>query len=236
VSLWELQAYSPQATSSSAKITIPRRGNYILAARVAKGPNYGTLYFNVSGSLYSILCSDTVDKFEWCEIGPFSLEAGEHSISVGGVGLVELDEFLIYSLDEGESYLTLDEVFHSKGSEISVSYEEVNPCLFKVYINANETFTLVFSETYNPLWKVFVNGEEVSSNIAYWLVNSFNINKTGQFTVTVYFTGQRYADIGITVSLVSFVSIFTFTTAFLMISHKRKSNKFWRLPFWKKAH
>jgi len=239
VSLWELQAYSPGATSSSVKITIPQRGNYILAARVAKGPGYGTLYFNVSGNLYPVPCNSPVNQFEWCEIGPFFLEKGEHFVSVGGVGLVELDEFLVYSLKEEESYLTLNELFNFVDPKVSVSYEQMNSCLFKAYVSANETFTLIFSDTYNPLWKAFVDGEEISSNLTYSLVNSFYINKTGKFTVTVYFTGQYYADVGLTVSIISFVSVFALTTVFLMFSRRKWFAKpcfLGRLIFWKKAN
>lgn len=239
VSLWELQAYAPGATSSYAKITIPREGKYVLSARIAKGPNYGTLYFNVSGNLYSIPCYSPTSQFEWCEIGPFFFEVGEHVISVGGVGLVELDEFLVYSLKEGETYLALNDLFSSRDPQVSISYEQVNSCLFKVHVNANEPFTLIFSDTYNPLWKAFVNGKEISSNLAYSLVNSFYINKTGQFAVTIYFTGQRYADLGLTVSIVSFVSVFTIAPIFLVVSRKRgftKQSLLRRFTFWKKEN
>jgi len=66
-------------------------------------------------------------------------------VSVGGVGLVELDEFLVYSLKEEESYLTLNELFNFVDPKVSVSYEQMNSCLFKAYVSANETFTLIFS-------------------------------------------------------------------------------------------
>jgi len=211
VSIWELEAYSIEATSASAKISVPRKGNYMLAARVATGPNYGTLCFNINDNLYSIPCNTSVNHFEWREIGPFSFDVGEQSVSVGGSGLVELDEVLIYSLNNGENYLSLHELFSSSSPEVSVSYEKVNPCTYQVYVNASETFTLIFSDTYNPLWKAFVNGEEFSSTPAYSFVNSFYINKTGQFTLTVYFTGQSYADTGLIISLVSFTSIIVLT-------------------------
>ena len=239
VSLWEFQAFSPGATSSSAKITIPREGNYILAARIAKGPSHGTLYFNVSGNLYPISCNSPTSQFEWCEIGPIFFEAGEHSISVGGVGLVELDEFLICSLKEGETYLTLNDLFSFRDPQVSISYEQVNSCLFRVHVDANEPFTLIFSDTYNSLWKAFVDGDEISSNLAYSVVNSFHINKTGQFTVTIYFTGQHYADLGLMVSIVSFVSVFTLAPVFVVVSRKRRFAKQSfrrRLTFWKKEN
>jgi len=211
VSIWELEAYSIEATSASARISVPRKGNYMLAARMATGPNYGTLCFNINDNLYSIPCNGSINQFEWREVGPFSFDVGEQSISVGGSRLVELDEILIYSLKDGENHLSLDELFRCSNSKVSVNYEKVNPCTYQVDVNANETFTLIFSDTYNPLWKAFVNREEISSTPAYSLVNSFYINKTGRFTITIYFTGQSYADTGLIISLITFTSIVVLT-------------------------
>ncbi|MEM3622989.1 MAG: glycosyltransferase [Candidatus Bathyarchaeia archaeon] len=237
VSLWEIQAYSPCATS--ANITVPRSGNYMLAARVSEGPNYGKLYLDLDGRTYTIQCNKSISTVEWCEIGPFFLEEGEHQISICGSGLVELDSFVIYSLGDGEEYLALNDLFISKGDEISISYEKVNSCLFKVYINSDKAFTLIFSDAYDPSWKAFVDGEAISPHLAYSIVNSYYINRTGQFTITVYFIGQFYADIGLITSISSFVSIFLAAPVFLLISRKWIFGKrfFWRrLTFWKRAN
>ncbi len=201
VSIRELEAYTLDTTSAQAKITIPRKGNYTLAARVATGPDHGTLYFKINDTLYPIQCNNSIGEFEWREIGPFSFDVGEQYISVGGVGLVELDEILIYSLRDGEEHLPLDELFNIPIPEVSVDYKRRNSCLYEVYVNASEPFTLIFSESYNPLWKAVVDDEEFSSTLAYSLVNSFYINKTGQFKITIYFTGQSYADAGLRISL-----------------------------------
>jgi glycosyltransferase involved in cell wall biosynthesis len=207
VSIWELEAYSIETTSSTAKITIPRKGNYKLAARVATGPSFGTLYFKVNDNLYSIPCNNSINRFEWRELGPFNFDIGEQTMSVGGAGAVELDKFLVYSLRESENDLSLNELFRSSSPEVSINYEIVNPCTYQVHVNANETFTLIFSETHNPFWKAFVNGRQISSTAAYSFVNSFYIDKTGNFTVNICFTGQTYAEIGLAVSLTSFISI-----------------------------
>lgn len=231
VSIWEIQAYSPSTTSS--KITLPRSGKYMLAARVSKGPHYGRLHINLDDRIYTIQCNDSNNAVEWCEIGPFFLEKGEHQISVGGSELVELDSFIIYSLKDGEDYLALDDLFTSKSDGISISYEKVNSCIFRAYINASSAFTLIFSDTYDPLWKAFVDGEALSPYLAYSVVNSYYVNRTGQFTMTIYFVGQFYADIGLIISIFSLVSVFIATSALLLIS--RKHDLWRRLKFWKKA-
>lgn len=205
VSIWELEAYSTEINLAASTLTIPRTGNYMLAARIATSPKHGKLYFKINDSVHSIDCNSTVSRFEWHEIGPFSLDARNITLAVGGEGLVELDELLLYSLKESEDHLSLDDLFNSPSPKASVTYEKLNPCTFKVHVNASEPFTLVFTEAYDPLWKAFIDGETLTSTPTYSLVNSFYINKTGQFTVTIYFTGQTNADIGLKVALTSFI-------------------------------
>jgi hypothetical protein len=218
VSIWELEAYSTEISSALATLTIPRTGNYMLAVRMATGPEYGQLHFEVNDTIYSISCNGSTDRFEWREVGPFSLETGEVTLGVGNVGPVELDELLLYSLNEGENSLSLEELFDSSTPKVSLSYEKTNPCTFTVHVNASEPFTLILSETYDPLWKAFIDQEIISSTPAYSLVNSFYLNKTGQFTVTIYFTGQDNADIGLKVALASFI----FSVVSLILASSRR--------------
>ncbi|HEY4674970.1 MAG TPA: glycosyltransferase [Candidatus Bathyarchaeia archaeon] len=201
VSIWELEALTPQATSVPAEIVVPQKGRYMLAARVGIGPGNGTLCFNMSGEMHTIYCNGSTNHFEWRETGPFSLDAGEQYASIGGLGPVELDEILVYSLKEGEDYLSLHELFDLPVPNVSLECRIINPCLYEVNVNAMEPFTLVFSEAYNPLWKAVVDGQEFSSARAYSLVNSYDITKTGEFKITLCFTAQSYAETGLLISL-----------------------------------
>jgi hypothetical protein len=206
VSVWELETYSVEMTSASSKLAIPRKGNYMLAVRVATGPNQGTIYLKIGDTVSSISCTDSVSRFQWREIGPFELTDNEVSISVGSAGAVELDELLLYSLQNGENYLSLNGLFNCSAPKVSLSFEKLNPCTYRVHVNASGPFTLIFSETYDPLWTASTNDEVFTSIPAYSLVNSFHVNKTGQFTMTIYYTGQSYANVGLLISLVSLTS------------------------------
>ena len=222
-----ISSENPEVNPSSTplKFTIPRKGNYIIAARIAMGPNYGTIYIDLDGNLQSIQCNSSVSQFEWREIGPISFDVGEHLIGISGVGHVELDTVLICTLREGENNLSLHEMFSSHAPDVSIDYSRVNPCLYQVNVNANEPFTLVFSETYSPLWKILVDGEEIAPVLTYATVNSFYINKTGQLTLTLYFTGQNYADAGLTISIASFAVIIFSTGLYLL--YKRVLRRFY---------
>jgi hypothetical protein len=222
VSIWELKVFSTETTSAPAKITIPRKGYYVLAARVATGPDYGTAYFRINDDICYLPCNDSLNKVGWRWTTPFNFDVGEQTVSVGGIGLVELDEILVYSLNDGETALSLPELFNSSSCEASTQYEKVDPCIYQVNVSTDTPFTLIFSETYSPFWKAYVNGEEIPSTLAYSMVNSFYINRTGQFTIIIYFTGQTYANTGLIISFVSFVSISVATPVLSIVLRRRR--------------
>ena len=222
VSIWELKVFSTETTSAPAKITIPRKGYYVLAARVATGPDYGTAYFRINDDICYLPCNDSLNKVEWRWTTPFNFDVGEQTVSVGGIGLVELDEILVYSLNDGETALSLPELFNSSSCEASAQYEKVDPCTYQVNVSTDTPFTLIFSETYSPFWKAIINGEEIPSTLAYSMVNSFYINRTGRFTVIIYFTGQTYANTGLIISFVSFVSISVATPVLSIVLRRRR--------------
>lgn len=224
VSIWELEVYSTQRASAYAKITLPRRGNYMLAAKVATGSKYGSLYVRINDTLKCISCKGSVDQFEWREADPLTLDAGEHEVRISAVGRVELDKILIYSLTDEES-CSLHELFTASNPVVSLTYQKVNPCTFKVNVSAESPFTLIFSDTFSHFWKAYINGEEVPSTLAYSMVNSFYINKTGLLTITIHFTGQNYADAGLKISLASFTSIVVAAPIVSIILRKRETAK-----------
>ncbi|MCK4436288.1 discoidin domain-containing protein, partial [Candidatus Bathyarchaeota archaeon] len=98
VSIWELEVCSPRAASSSTKIFIPREANYVLAARLSSGPEYGILDIGMNGFTTSINCSSSNTGFNWFELEPVFLETGEQIISISSVGKVDVDEIILYSL------------------------------------------------------------------------------------------------------------------------------------------
>ena len=207
VSIWELEAYATQAISTSTRIFVPREGNYILAARLASGPDYGTLNVTINNVTTPISCFDSNEEFKWYESEPIFLNAGEQTLSVTAVGKVDIDEIILYSLKDGESAVPLNHLFKSSTAPPSISYEKVNPCKYRVHVKSSEPFLLIFSDSYHPLWRAYIDNVEVSPVIAYSLVNGFFINKTGEFDITLYFTGQTYADIGLKISTITLIAV-----------------------------
>jgi hypothetical protein len=114
---------------------------------------------------------------------------------------------LIYSLKSDESSLPLDSLFDEQGTLPAISYEVINPCKYLVHVDATGPFLLVFSESYHPSWKAYVNGVENSPFITQFMVNGYYIKTQGRFDLTLYFTAQDIADWGLRISAMTISSI-----------------------------
>jgi hypothetical protein len=184
VSIWELETFTGNEAPSS-RIFVPREEEYNFAARlVPSNESNGVFHLRVDNETFSISTPTNESKASWVELGSVLLDAGEHNVSVFA----------------SDSELSIDNVFKSNLSAPSVSYEEVNPCKYVAHVNCTTPFLLVFSESYSPLWKAYVGNEEISPIIVNSLANGFFINRTGNFDVVLYFTGQDVANIGLMIS------------------------------------
>jgi hypothetical protein len=139
-----------------------------------------------------------------------------------------LDKVGIYSASDNVS--TIDDVFNSHLSAPSITYEEVNPCKYIAHVNCTRPFLLVFSESYHPMWKAYVDNQEISPIIADLLVNGFFINRTGNFDVVLYFTGQDIANMGIIISGVGIILVIVVILADSVVGRKIKHILMHRRP------
>ncbi len=81
-----------------------------------------------------------------------------------------------------------------------LEFEELQPSKWRLKVDSSEPYALVFSNSYHPMWKAYVNGKEYSSIPSYYFINSFQINETGEHEVIIEFTGQRIQNTGLMVS------------------------------------
>ncbi len=217
---------------------VPKSGRYMIALRLASGPSYGTLNLKIDNETLVLNSNSTQEDFQWFETGPIQLEKGERNFSVCANGTVILDQMILYSFRENENSTVLKDLFNPSSSSPEISYTKINPTEFRVHISAEQPFQLVFSETFHPMWKAkFDDGQEISATTAYSIVNSFYINRTGEFDLTVYFEGQRFADIGLQVSLVSLITVSVVVlTPIQVASYIKKRVAFWRKPLWRQKN
>ena len=207
-SILEFEVYSPKDDiCATTKIFIPRKGEYMLATRLALGPDCGTLWVKVNATEFTIPYEDVQERFEWCEFGPISFDVGEQEVEFRAVGNVDLDTLVIYSLKSHENFLSLNNLFDAHAAPPNITYEMINPCKYVIHVDGNGPFFLIFSESHHPLWKACVDDVENSSFIAYSIINGYYIQKSGKFDIILHFTAQDSADFGLKISCITLISL-----------------------------
>jgi hypothetical protein len=106
-----------------------------------------------------------------------------------------------------------------------VFFARVDPTMYKVEVlDASGPFLLIFSETYSPLWKAYVDNNpipEESHFIANGYANGWYVSKPGTYKITVEFEPQRYVVYGVAVSLATFMACFCYFVSYHF--HARKA-------------
>jgi hypothetical protein len=199
VSIYELQAFSTSNMTSS-KIFVPKEGIYNFTARlVSDTDSNGIFYLRVDDKVFSIpTISSNTSEVYWKDVCSTFLDVGEHTIGIGATGKLALDKLAIYLPGNGAK--SLNDIFETNSAPSTVQFEENNPCSYTANVTSTRPFLLTFSESYDPMWKAYVDGQEISSIGTNFVVNGYYINKTGNFEIELYFVGQTYAEIGLAIS------------------------------------
>jgi hypothetical protein len=121
--------------------------------------------------------------------------------------LKEVDGFGKIAVFENPNYR---EHFWSTSANLKINYTYINSAKYEVKVqNAKKGDLLVFSEGYDKNWRAknkSMKYEEESIKYKNNL-NSFVLPEGGDYSLEVYFTPQKFADIGIVASGFSFVTI-----------------------------
>jgi len=92
-------------------------------------------------------------------------------------------------------------------SSSSIVYEKINPTEYIVHVNSSKTFSLIFTETYDPGWAAYLGGNEVSNHfIANGFANGWYINSTGNLVITLKFLPQTTYYYGAAISITTVIS------------------------------
>ena len=191
-----------QSGQLSGDVFLPKSGEYMLGVRVLGG-TVGEITINIDNCYRFIIPSSNLTLgWKWVSLGPINLEAGEHEMLIGSTRESQLDELIFYSSNQRP--IPVDEVFEIR-SDASSDYKQVSPYEYKVRVNTEKVFFLVFSESYHPLWKVYLDAEEIPALPAYSFSNAFYISKIGNYDLTIEFVGQNYVVYGSIISIASVV-------------------------------
>lgn len=88
-----------------------------------------------------------------------------------------------------------------------IAFGRINSSKYIVRVsNATQPYFLVFSETYDPGWKAYVDGKEVKNHyIANGYANAYYIDKKGTHKITLEYTPTRLLGTGAKISIISFL-------------------------------
>jgi len=107
------------------------------------------------------------------------------------------------------SALPTNNLPHSNSTDnISVTCERINPTICIVHVDASQPFYLVFSESYHRDWIAYVEDQQIPNEYHYTangFANSWYINQTGSFTVTLEFWTQKLFYSGAAVSITTLI-------------------------------
>jgi hypothetical protein len=91
-----------------------------------------------------------------------------------------------------------------------LEFKKIRPSKWIVKVNSTAPYTLVFSNSYHPMWRAYVNGKEYKSIPSYYFINSFQINETGKHEVIIEFIGQKIQNISLIISGLAYLGCFSY--------------------------
>ena len=222
----------------SFEIKTPKEDAYYLVARVMGRPGQSKLLLKAFGNEYEV-DPDEENLFEWYQYGPFNLKKQKNKITfinsngisiLNTVALIPKDEYEL-ALNQSELILKrYQQIFLEKERNISsvimlLNDEHSFPIEFQKYSENEFSLTLpnqghwiVFSDRFNPLWKLFNATVPNKGYPFYSAVNGFYFDP-GWKETKIFFEGQREFRWGIWISL---VSLLTFGIFSLLLTKKEK--------------
>ena len=118
-------------------------------------------------------------------------------------------------------------------SEVALSYDKLSSHEYIVHVETDDPFFLVFSESYDSLWKVIEGTSQwyevpldQDLSLYHLSANGFGnvwyINKTGSFDLTIYYTPQSFFYYALIISVLTFMLLSFMVVVFHL--NKKKGN------------
>jgi len=209
--------------STWQRFEIIKDGYYMIAIRL-KG--------NATIELDNMVFSVTTNSLGYVYMGPIQLSKGNHTIVIKSLDSkpVYLDVVWIYSVETLHP-LTIEDLFANGERPANiVSFERLNPTLWRANIVSKKPFMLIFTESYDPLWEAYIyrDGrlvERIKPVPIYGVVNGFWINEAGNLTVVIRYIPQGWFEFGLKIS----GSIFVLSIFYLVWDWRRGRGDRWAL-------
>lgn len=104
-----------------------------------------------------------------------------------------------------------------------VSYEKVNPTLYKAEIVAATPTNLYFLMRYSPNWEAYIDGEKIENHFeVFSYANGWRIDKKGTFQIDIKYKPQQLVNKSATLSIISALAVTIVSFIYLIIRWKTK--------------
>lgn len=124
--------------------------------------------------------------------------------SSDGINWSNCSERYLICLEYNSAGTLGSEPHYSYSKPASLIYKNINPAEYAVEVDSQKPFFLILSESYNPQWEAYINGERIDDHfISNGYSNSWYINRTGQFEVTLKYAPQAMYDFAKIFSILS---------------------------------
>jgi hypothetical protein len=96
-------------------------------------------------------------------------------------------------------------------TEPTIEANQKSPVEYQVKVSSKAPFFLVLNQAYNAGWKAFIGDQQLTHFEANFYANGYYVPVTGNFTVSLVYSGQQYLELGGAVSF----SVLVFTMLYL---------------------
>jgi hypothetical protein len=159
----------------------------------------------------SVLAPDNAAQFYASTMSEAQLYDTAMSSAISNLTQYQLQAFLSILRTEAEE---------SPQPDLEVLYRSPTQSLLRV--NSTTPFLLVFTETYDPLWKMKVDGSTFTDPMqVYYFLNGFAIDEPGQHVIEIEYTPQTWFNIGVVVTVITLLAFLAYGVIIYMF--KRKS-------------
>ena len=114
----------------------------------------------------------------------------------------------------------------SKGELYSPTLDvtRISPVEYKIRTIASEPYILVFNESYNPFWKIWVNdGQEIQPVIVNGFANGYYIDEPGPQEIRLYYSPQTLFVVGGVVSIFAIVICLIAVCSFSYVNRNNRT-------------
>lgn len=176
--------YEPGEATKSGGINFAKSGQFEILTQVPAYFKNLRLQIKVGGQTLASVVKTNLDRSEWYSFGEINLKEGFNEVEIPP----QVGEIIFFQTDKKE----FKEFLVDESTLPTITYQFINPTKYLLTVrNSKAPFTLIFSESYHPLWEAKIDNQTFQPIPVYSIINGFNIPRTGDFKMVVEFSPQR---------------------------------------------